>query len=92
MAKATKQITYRPDTDLTSVIVKVQGAADQVQQGRSGVLTPEPGEARVQCPKCGSPALAQFNGDTTKYSAELPDFECQAGDCGYIGHAVRRGV
>lgn len=82
-------ITYRPDVDLTPSIVHVQGAADQVQKGSSGTLTPEPGEARVSCPKCGSPALALFH-DDTRHGLELPGFKCQAGDCGYEGVAQRR--
>lgn len=84
------EVTYRADVDMTPVIVHVPGAADQVQKGSSGVLAPGPNETRSTCPKCGSPYLVTFAPSAPRFGAELPDFTCVAGDCGYTGPAKRR--
>lgn len=81
---------FRPDVDPTPTIVQVSGVPDQVQKGRSGILPLGPRETRVQCPKCGSPALVQFETGDEKFGAEIPGFACEAGDCGYVGVAIRR--
>lgn len=84
------EVSYRADVDETPVIVEVPGAASQVQKGRSGILEPGPSETRTECPKCGSPYLANFAPGAPRFGAELPDFTCTAGDCGYTGPAKRR--
>lgn len=84
------QVTFRADVDMTPIIVEVPGAASQVQKGSSGVLVPAANETRAECPKCGSPYLVTFAADAPRFGAELPEFTCTAGDCGYAGPAKRR--
>lgn len=83
---------YRPDVDETPLVElgPDNKPTGQVILGRSGILDPGPGEAKVSCPKCGSPALVAFDADEPRYGNGIPEFHCQAGDCHYIGEAVRR--
>ncbi len=83
---------FRPDVDETPEVELGPGGkpTGQVILGKSGILSPEPHEARVQCPKCGSPALVAFDETEEKYGAAIPGFHCQAGDCGHVGVAIRR--
>jgi len=83
---------FRPDVDLTPVIVEVPGYPKQVQEGSSGTTPLSHGETRVVCPRCGSPAVVQFGIDDLKYGNAIPGFQCEAGDCGYSGNAYRRPI
>jgi len=85
MAKSAKGLTFRPDTVMGAV-----NTPHGVIMGKSGVSELGPNEARVSCPKCGSPHVVQFGEGEPKYGAEVPSFKCQAGDCKFEGAAVRR--
>jgi hypothetical protein len=60
---AAKAITFRLDAE-----VKDEYGPNGLTKGKSGVVAPASGETRVECPQCGSPHLASFNGDATKYA------------------------
>lgn len=77
--------TFRPDVSMVEKVVKNSaGAVLGVELGASGSSVPEANESRVQCPKCGSPYLAAFDDSEARFSRELPDFACVAGDCAKI--------
>jgi hypothetical protein len=82
--------SFKSNSEAHDLDVMVPGGGTRtVKVGKSGHLTPGVGETRVLCPKCGSPYLASFSKDESRFGASISGFTCTAGDCGYSGSARR---
>jgi hypothetical protein len=63
--------TFRPDEVATPVTVTgLGGVPTRVRVGDAGRSALSTGEARVRCPKCGSPYIATFSPGDPKFSGD----------------------